>query len=69
MADHMDRRRQRDQDTCRIRDEIGEIILAFVGPGAVAVPAQIGRDDMEASRQPLGYEIPASGLITATMDE
>ena len=57
-------------------DELGQIkyvgrhwVVAIARPSAIAVSAQIGRDDMPILAQCLRRPIPAAAVITATVQQ
>src|SRR3546814_18862954 len=45
------------------------VILPIGRPGAVAMAAQVGRDDMIAVRQSFGDPVPASAMVATAVDE
>src|SRR3546814_20926742 len=50
-------------------DEAVHVILPIGRPGAVAMAAQVGRDDMIAVRQSFGDTVPASAMVATAVDE
>src|SRR6266478_876970 len=70
MADHGHGRK------LALMNELGEIVdktrhgvAAVLRPLAVAMPAQIGRDDVPAVAKPLHHPVPAARMIAAAMDQ
>src|SRR5258708_7455293 len=52
-----------------IVDKARHGIAAVLRPLAVAMPAQIGRDDMPAVAKPLHHPVPAARMVAAAMDQ
>jgi hypothetical protein len=57
-------------------NELGEVVdvarhgvAAVPRPLAVAMPAQIGRNDVPAVAQPLRHPVPVAGMVAAAMDQ
>jgi len=57
-------------------DQLGEVIdeaidrvIAVGRPGAVAMAAQIGRDDVVMVAQPFGDPVPVAAMVAAAVDE
>jgi hypothetical protein len=71
VADHHEplARRARDQ-LVEIGDVVEEVVVAArADPLAVTVAAQVGRDDVDALREPLGDLVPAETEIEEAVDE
>ena len=53
----------------QIEDVIENGVVTADSPGAVAVAAQVGRDDVISITQLLGYEIPAARVISPAVEQ
>ena len=53
----------------QIVDVIGQAVAAAFRPLGIAVPAQIGRDDVKIRPQRPRHLVPAAGVIEAAMDQ
>src|SRR3546814_7988349 len=70
MGDDRHRREVELMDELReVIDEAVHVILPIGRPGAVAMAAQVGRDDMIAVRQSFGDPVPASAMVATAVDE
>src|SRR5450759_1012956 len=54
---------------CQIVNVIGQAVAAAGRPVGLAVPAEVGRDDMKIRPQRLRRMIPAAGVIETAVNE
>src|SRR3546814_7960005 len=50
-------------------DEAVHVVIAVRRPGAVAMPAQVGGDDMITALQLFGDPVPVAAMVAAAVDE